>query len=108
MSYRIEPAAQALADIERIFGWIAHRSPDGAARWYESFWDAAERLREFPTACAMAAESSRFPEEIRCMLFGTPRGRTYRALFVIRGDVVHILCVRGPGEKNVTPNDIQT
>ncbi len=42
------------------------------------------------------------------MLFGTKRGGTYRALFVVRGDVVHILCIRGPGEKAVTPKDIQT
>ncbi len=33
------------------------------------------------------------------------RGRTYRALFVVRDDV-HILCVRGPGEKAVKPKDI--
>jgi hypothetical protein len=42
------------------------------------------------------------------MLFGTRRGRTYRVLFVIRGDVVQILCVRGPGERPVKPEDIET
>jgi plasmid stabilization system protein ParE len=107
MSYRIEPSARALADIERIFDWISHRSPDGAARWYESFWEATERLKQFPTSCALAAESHHFPEDLRCMLFGTPRGRTYRALFIIRGDTVHIVCVRGPGEKEVKPKDIE-
>ena len=59
-----------------------------------------------PTACSVAAESKQFPEEVRCMLFGTTRGRTYRALFVVRGDIVHILCVRGPGEKAVKPQDV--
>jgi toxin ParE1/3/4 len=108
MSYRIEPTGQALADIEQIFHWLSNRSVDGAARWYESFWDATERLKQFPRSCAIAAESSRFPEEVRCMLFGTPQGRTYRALFVIQGDIVRILCVRGPGEKRVTPKDIHT
>jgi plasmid stabilization system protein ParE len=43
MSYRIHTTAQAETDIERIFTWLATRSPQGAARWYESFWDAAER-----------------------------------------------------------------
>jgi plasmid stabilization system protein ParE len=108
MSFRIEPSAQAISDIERIFAWLLERSPDGAARWYESFWEATERLKQFPSSCALAAESHRFPEELRCMLFGTPRGRTYRALFVVRGDIVHILCVRGPGEKAVKPDDVQT
>jgi hypothetical protein len=40
-------------------------------------------------------------------IFRTRRGRTYRALFVIRGDIVQILCVRGPGEKPVKPEDIE-
>ena len=41
------------------------------------------------------------------MLFKTRQGRTYRALFVIRGVSVHILCVRGPGERPVQPEDIE-
>jgi hypothetical protein len=40
------------------------------------------------------------------MLFGTTTGKTYRALFAIRGDVVHILCVRGPGQRRVKAKDI--
>jgi plasmid stabilization system protein ParE len=43
MSYRIKPSAQAEAEIDRIFHWLSQRSPEGAARWYESFWDATER-----------------------------------------------------------------
>ena len=35
MSYRVEPTAQALADIERIFDWLSTRSVDGASRWYD-------------------------------------------------------------------------
>jgi plasmid stabilization system protein ParE len=107
MSYRIQPSAQAETDIDRIFNWLSERSPDGAARWYESFWDATERLRKFPQSCSLATESKQFPEDVRCMLFGTKKGRTYRALFVVRDDVVHILCVRGPGEKAVKPKDIE-
>jgi plasmid stabilization system protein ParE len=106
MSYRIHTTAQAEADIERIFTWLAERSPQGAARWYESFWDAAERLREFPHLSTLAREAKDFPEELRCLFFGTTRGRTYRALFAIRDDVVHILCIRGPGQKPVKAADI--
>jgi plasmid stabilization system protein ParE len=108
MSYRIQPSAQAEADIDRIFTWLSGRSPEGAARWYESFWEGAKRLKEFPLSCAIAAEAKDFPEELRCMLFGTKKGRAYRALFAVRGNVVHILCVRGPGEKPVKAKDIET
>ena len=81
MSYRIHTTAQAEADIERIFTWLARRSPQGAARWYESFWDAAGRLREFPHLSTLAHEAKDFPEELRCLFFGTTRGRTSRGFF---------------------------
>ena len=108
MTYLVQPTAQAEADIDRIFAWLSERSPEGARRWYDSFWDAAERLKTAPLSCALAPEDDDFAEEVRHMLFGTKRGRTYRALFVVRGNVVHILCVRGPGEKPVRPEDIET
>ena len=47
MSYRIQPSAQAEEDIERIFDWLSKRSPDGAARWYESFWDGTPKTMHF-------------------------------------------------------------
>jgi hypothetical protein len=50
MSYRIQPSAQAEADIDRIFNWLSARSPD----------------------------------------------------------VVHIRCVRGPGQKAASAKDIET
>ena len=43
MSYRIQPSAQAETDIDRIFNWLSERSPDGAARGYESFWDGSAK-----------------------------------------------------------------
>ncbi len=107
MTYRVQPTAQAEADIDRIFAWLSERSPDGARRWYDSFWDAAERLKTMPLACALAPENDDFDDEVRLMLFGTRRGRTYRALFVVRGDLVQILCVRGPSERPVKPEDIE-
>jgi plasmid stabilization system protein ParE len=58
MSFRIHTSAQAEADIERIFTWLAARSPQGAARWYESFWDAAERLSEFPHLAGPSAKEA--------------------------------------------------
>jgi plasmid stabilization system protein ParE len=107
MTYRVELTGQAEADIDRIFVWLSERSPEGARRWYESFRVATDRLTTAPHARALAPESEDFGEELRHMLFGTRRGRTYRALFVIRGDLVQILCVRGPGQRPVKPGDIE-
>ena len=73
MSYRIQPSAQAEADIAHIFDWLSKRSPDGASRWYEAFWDATEQLKKHPLSCALAPEAEEFNEELRHMLFGTRR-----------------------------------
>lgn len=77
MTYRVQPTAQAEADIDRIFAWLSERSPEGARRWYESFWDSAERLKTMPLCCGFAPENDDFNDEVRLMLFGTRRGRTY-------------------------------
>src|SRR4051812_20287185 len=108
MTCHVQPTAQAEADIDRIFAWLSERSPDGARRWYEAFLDAAERLTSSPESFALAPEDDEFDEDLRSVLFSTRKGRTYRALFVVRGDVVQILCVRGPGERPVKPEDIET
>ena len=48
MTYRVQLTAQAEADIDRIFDWLFQRSPEGARRWYEAFWESAERLKSNP------------------------------------------------------------
>jgi len=108
MNYRVELTAQAEVDINRIYAWLSQRSQEGATRWYESFWNSADRLKTFPLSCGLAPENDEFGEKLRHMLFGTKRGRTYRALFVISGEAVRILCVRGPGERPLRPHDIKT
>jgi plasmid stabilization system protein ParE len=106
MSYRVVLTARAEADLDRIYGRLAQGSPEGAARWYESFWSATERLKTQPFLCNLAHEHDRFQEEVRHLLFGTKRGRTYRALFVVRANSVIIVAVRWPGERPLRPSDV--
>ena len=106
MSYHVVLTSQAELDLNRIYERISRGSPKGAARWYQSFWSAIERLKKHPLSCALAFENDQFQEELRNLLFGTRRGRTYRALFVIRGDVVFIVAVRWPGERPMRPDDL--
>jgi plasmid stabilization system protein ParE len=107
MSYRVEPTARAEADLERLYDSLAEMDPDVAVRWYDAFLRATERLRQNPFTCGLAFENDEFDEELHHLLFGTRRGKTYRALFVVRDDVVFILCVRAPGQKPVRPEDLQ-
>ena len=108
MTYLVQLTTQTEADIDRIFNWFFERSPEGARRWYDAFWDSANRLKLTPMSCPIAPEAVEFREEVRQILFKTRRGRTYRTLFVIRADIVHILRVRGPGERPVKPEDVES
>ena len=108
MRYRFILTAQAEADIHRIYDRLSERSLEGARRWYESFWGAVERLKTNPLACGFAYEHKDFPEELRHLLFGTRKGRIYRALFMVQGDEAVILAIKAPGEKPVTPEELES
>ena len=106
MSYNIVLTARAEADLDRIYERLSQGIAKGAARWYQSFWRAVERLKTHPFSFVLAFEHDQFEEELRHLLFGTRHGRTYRALFVVRGEVVIIVAGRWPGERPMKPGDI--
>jgi plasmid stabilization system protein ParE len=97
MTYRIETTHQAADDRDRCFAYIAERSRAGAISWLEAYELAIDALAENPFR-GLAPESVDHDEEIRQQLFKTRHGLTYRALFLIRGDVVFLLHVQGPGQ----------
>jgi len=79
MTYRLLISQRAAADLEEAYRWYAERSPEGAVRWYNGFLDALDTLAADPERCPLAPEDSRFPIEVRQLLYG--RRRSYRALF---------------------------
>ena len=99
MTYRVQPTAQAEADVDRIFLWLSERSHDGASRWYEAYSESAERLKTSPLSYALAPENEDFDEEVRHTLFGTRSGRTYRALFVVRDLFLRFITCRASHEQ---------
>ena len=107
MNYNVilQPIAQS--DVDGIIGYLADRSPQGAAAWSKAWDDLLDKLRERPESFGLAPESSYHDDEIRQALFKTRRGRTYRALFVIFYDTVHIIHVRGPGQDLVPPTELR-
>jgi plasmid stabilization system protein ParE len=109
MSFRVELTEGAYADLDRLMGWLAERSsPAAADRLSARFYEALTRLESNPFSCGIAYENRFFPEEIRHLLFKVWKGRSYRALFIVQGEVVRILCIRAPGEKPARPEDIET
>lgn len=93
MKYRVIIEAPAQAEIDAAYGWIKKRSEDGALRWHRGLLKVIDALETFPGICAKAPENEHFKEEIRHKIYRR-RGSTYRILFTIDGQNVHVLHVR--------------
>lgn len=106
MSHHVRILARARRDFEDYMAWIAERSPQGAERWAEAFDAALTMLEQNPFLSPVASESKLIGEDVRNIVFRTRAGRPYRALFVVIGDEVRILRIRGPGAPPATLDDI--
>lgn len=109
MTRTLRTFPRADADIERIFVWLAKRSPQGAATWYAAFSIAIGRIVDKPMSFAVAAEAlPRWNRDIRQALFKTSRGNRYRIVFELIDAEIRILRVRGPGQPRLRRRDLPT
>ncbi|WP_146441733.1 type II toxin-antitoxin system RelE/ParE family toxin [Botrimarina colliarenosi] len=88
----------AQADIRGTIAYLSERSPAGAKAWRKALDGCFERLRTHPETAGHAPEHTLFDEAIRQAIFKTKLGRPYRVIFVVRGETVHVLRVRCPGQ----------
>jgi plasmid stabilization system protein ParE len=103
--YRIEITAQAQADADEAYAWMAeHISPAFAEKWYQELFKQIETLTRHPSRCPVAPESRKFAEEIRELVYGKRRHKhKYRIFFAIREDTVAILYVYHSARKELEP-----
>jgi plasmid stabilization system protein ParE len=106
MTYRLKITRRAKRDRDACFDYILARSPQGAFRWLDAFEDAAAAVLTHPHY-GVAPESEDQEETIRQKLFGTPHGRTYRLLYVVRDDVIYVIHVRGAGQDVMAADEIE-
>ena len=107
MRFDVIVLPEALNDLDEIIAGTKQRSPDGAARLLAAFHCELTTLASRPRIHPRAPEGQVVKREIRQMFFRTRRGRTYRALFEIRGDRVLILHVRGPRQNLLSPEELR-
>jgi plasmid stabilization system protein ParE len=103
MSHRvvIEPTAQM--GIRAAVRWISeNQSHSAATKWFNALLKKVATLKTHPYRCPVAAESDRFPEEIRELLYGKSRKR-YRILFTIRDKTVFVLYVHHGARDELRP-----
>ena len=106
MTYRLEITRRAAADRDTCFDFIFDRSTQGALRWLDEFEAAAASLLTEPFY-GEAPENDDHEETIRQKFFGTPHGRTYRLLYIVRGNVIYIIHVRGAGQDVMAAGEIE-
>jgi plasmid stabilization system protein ParE len=87
----IEPEARR--NITAIHEWHKQELPNKANEWFNGILRAISTLERFPARCALAPEGKDLGRPVRQLLYGKRR-QTYRILFAIREDEVHILAVR--------------
>lgn len=103
MKRRIVFTAEAQCNADKIYDWLAERSPQGAVTWFAAFLAAVDSLAVDAERLPTAPESNKFSHPVRQLLFKTQHGRCYRILFVLDDLTVTILHVRGPGQAPVQP-----
>ncbi|MEX0819910.1 MAG: type II toxin-antitoxin system RelE/ParE family toxin [Pirellulaceae bacterium] len=107
MNYSVIILPRAEFDFQRLYDYIKKRSKRGADSWVNTFHRSLKRLHKQPDALELAPESEDHAEDIRQLLFKTGQGLIYRALFVIRDDIVFIIHIRGPGQDVISPDDLR-
>jgi plasmid stabilization system protein ParE len=108
MTYRVTILRRAWQDVQAIETYIAARSKQGAKSWVKGFDNAIASLKKNPLQEPLAPENDEFAEEIRNIMFRTRKGRTYRAIFLVRGDEVRVLRIQGAGQDTLSADNIET
>ena len=106
MRFRIVALRRAERDFRDIVRWLAGRSLAGASAWVRAYDKLLLRLEGNADTFPLAEESELFNYEIREAVLKTRRGLPYRLVFTIVGDQVRLLRVRGPGQSDLTPDDV--
>lgn len=107
MSLQVEFSQRAKRDVSEIQAWIKSRSPKGAATWLAALEKGISYLSEFAVSSAAAPEANDPGIDLKQRMFKTRRGNSYRLLFIIRAETVHILAVRGMGQDLLHDGDIE-
>jgi plasmid stabilization system protein ParE len=105
VSFSVEIAAPALAEIEETLAFLAKHSVPAAERWYSRIRAAFESLRHEPERCQLAPENDWYVGALRQLLHGKRR-HVYRILFEVRGKTVYILRVRHGRQNLLGPDEL--
>lgn len=107
MTQSVRVSARAEQDADTIFTWLSQRSPEGAARWYQCYLATLRSLPNVSQSCGLSPEADSLGIPVRQVLFKTRKGRTFRALFVVLDNLIHVIGVRGGGQDFARADDLE-
>lgn len=107
MTFDVRVSERAERDVDTIFEWLVQRSEDGAVRWYHAYLASLQSLSTHAEGCGLAPEAEKLSIDLYQILFKTPKGRVYRSLFVIIGNTIHFVGVRGAGQDLAGLGDLE-
>ena len=99
MSFRVQLTAEALRNQNEMADWIMQRSVAGALAWLDALDRVLRQVSTSPLSFPIAAEDEFSHQELRNALFGTRKGRVFRAIFFVDGDRVIVTHLRGPAQQ---------
>lgn len=102
MSYSLEIADRAKADLREIQAYIAKDSPVNADRWLTRIQATMISLTEFPEAHPLARENSTHEREIRQLTHGK-----YRIIYYVENDTVMVVSVRHSSRRPHPPGSLE-
>jgi plasmid stabilization system protein ParE len=108
MKYAVTILPRADADIERnARWWTEHHDVDQAVRWFFAVRSQILSLEEFPESHALSVENDEFSCELREKLVGLGSRPSYRAVFTVRDNAVHVLAVLRAAQDRLQPGDVE-
>ncbi len=92
--YRVVYTIRSRNESLKTFAWLAERSVDAAAAWFDRLENAIAELAEDPVRNPVAEDESEIlGMTLRQATFG-PRRSTYRILYCIEGETVTLHSIR--------------
>ena len=107
MSLLVKVSVRVKREVDAIFEWLSGHSQTGAFRWYEAYLTTLHSLPVTAPGSSRAPEADTIGMDLQQVLFKTRKGRVYRLLIAIRGNVIHVVAVRGGGQREATWDDLE-
>jgi len=107
MVYDVIVGPIAQADISRNSSWWAdNHSVQQALQWVDAVESQLATLDRDPERCGYASENEFFAYPLRQLLVGLGNQRSYRAVFTIKQNEVHVLTIRRAAQDTITATEL--